>query len=62
MLHDPKRDLTLANFAMWLETKDPKEAYHYPSRATCACGQWLRFLGMEDLRDRGTAPARWAVC
>ena len=27
MLHDPKRDLTLANFAAWLETKDPKEEF-----------------------------------
>jgi hypothetical protein len=49
MLHDLKRDLTLASFAIWLATKNPKEEYCYIDRGHCACGQWLAHLGIDYL-------------
>lgn len=49
MLLNPHQDkqLTLASFALFVASKDPNEAYDFQNAQECACGQWLRSMGME---------------
>ena len=49
MLFNPTwaKTLSLEGFIAWLETKDPEERYDWLSFNTCACGQYLRSLGLE---------------
>ena len=47
MLYNPtwSKEPTLASFSLWLETKDPDEAYNYLESRHCAVGQWLTAIG-----------------
>jgi hypothetical protein len=38
---------SLEGFIAWLETKDPEERYDWLSFSTCACGQYMRSLGLK---------------
>ena len=57
MLYNPNwnREITLKNFAAWLTTKPPDEAYEWDYCTRCACGQWL--TDIDRLRD--VAWASW---
>jgi hypothetical protein len=41
------KDVTLENFAAWLETKNPRQRYDWDVSERCAVTQWLNDLGYE---------------
>lgn len=46
MLHDPRHDKTpsLAGFALFVASKEPKEAYNWNNCQECAVGQYLKSM------------------
>lgn len=46
MLHDPRHDKTpsLAGFALFVASKDPKETYNWYNCQECAVGQYLKSM------------------
>lgn len=49
MLYNPdwRKNISLADFICWLETKDPNEAYDYQNRkGDCCLGQYMKDRGV----------------